>query len=190
MSRTTFQIQADRLLAAHPFVNADPAELVSILTTCRTARVEAGKVLCHEGEPGSELFFLLSGRVSVTKRDHAGQTSAIGSVSAPSLLGQMAVIDRSRRTATCVAAEECVVAAMDQATFARLMRDTGPPGITLRRLLLSSLTRQLVEGNGRLRQLMDRAATVAAGGADHEALSGELLRTSSVLNGWTEIEVP
>jgi len=190
VSQSTIQAMALRLLAAHPFVDADPTELVSILATCRTVRIAPGRALCHEGEPGLELFFLLSGRIAVSKQDHAGQTTALGTVSAPSLLGQLAVIDRSRRTATCTADEESAVAAMDQATFGRLMRDTGPPGITLRRLLLSSLTRQLVEGNGRLRNLMDQVATGAGNGHDPEALSGELLRTSGVLNGWSDVQVP
>lgn len=183
MSPGSWRRQAHRLLAAHPYVDATPEDVEAILADCTVRRVLQGEHLCREGDPGTRLFVLLEGTISIVKRDIAGTDRPIGKVRAPTLLGQMGIIDRARRGATCVAATDAVVASMDQGTFQALVRQTTPRAAALRRLLLSSLTRQLVHGNGRLRVLI--AARRETDGANTDA-AAQLLRASGVLEGWTE----
>jgi CRP-like cAMP-binding protein len=186
MSLGSWRRQAHRLLAAHPYVDAAPEDVEAILADCMVRRVPRGECLCREGDAGTRLFVLLEGTISIIKRDIAGTDRPVGEVRAPTLLGQMGIIDRARRGATCVAATDAVVAGMDQGTFQALVRQTTPRAAALRRLLLSSLTRQLVHGNGRLRVLL--AAQGETEGV-HTDAAAELLRASGVLEGWTEDEV-
>ena len=183
MSVSSWREQAHRLLSAHPYVDAAPADLEALLSECTVRRVPRGEVLCREGDPGTRLFVLLDGTISIVKRDVAGTDRPVGEVRAPTLLGQMGIIDRARRTATCIAATDAVVAAMDQGTFQELVRQTSPRGAALRRLLLSSLTRQLVHGNDRMRALLS-ARHEAPEGAPEQATA--LLRAAGVLEGWTD----
>jgi CRP/FNR family cyclic AMP-dependent transcriptional regulator len=175
--------QAHRLLAAHPYVDASPDDIEAILSDCTVRRVPRGECLCREGDPGTRLFVLLEGTISVVKKDVAGIERPVGEVRAPTLLGQMGIIDRARRTATCIAATDSIVAGMDQGTFQSLVRQTTPRAAALRRLLLSSLTRQLVHGNDRLRALITARHEAPAASGD---AAEELLRASGVLEGWTD----
>jgi len=183
VSPSTWLGQARRLLAAHPHVDAAPEDIESLLSMCTVRRIPQGETLCREGDPGTRLFVLLAGTITVVKRDVTGTDRHVGDVRAPTLLGQMGIIDRARRTATCTAATDCVVAAMDQGTFQDLVRQTTPTAAALRRLLLSSLTRQMVHGNDRMRALF-----AARGGAstDPDAPRTGLLQARGVLEGWTD----
>jgi CRP-like cAMP-binding protein len=183
MSPTSWRAQAHRLLSAHPYVDAAPADVEALLSACTVRRVPRGEVLCREDDPGTRLFVLLEGTISVVKRDVAGTDRPVGEVRAPTLLGQMGIIDRARRTATCIAATDAVIAGMDQGTFQDLVRQTSPRGAALRRLLLSSLTRQLVHGNDRMRALF-AAREGDAPAAPEQAT--ELLHAAGVLEGWTD----
>jgi CRP-like cAMP-binding protein len=141
-------------------------------------------VVVREDDPGTELYFLLRGSIAILKRDVAGKQRPVGELRAPTLLGQIGVVDRSRRTATGVAASEVIVAVLDPANFQRLVRETHPRGRALRRLLLSSLTQQLVTANERLRDLLAARSNPAAAG--RAGLGEAFLRASGVLEGSTE----
>ena len=159
-----YQVQARRLLAAHTEVRATSDDLVAILQTCTVRVVPKGQPVVREDDAALELFFLLRGSIAILKRDLEGKQRPVGEVHAPTLLGQMGIIDRARRTATCVAATEVILAVMDQATFQRHIRDTTAGGRALRQLLLSSLTHQLTSGNARLQDLLAARADPAAAG--------------------------
>lgn len=178
-----YRLQADRLRAAHPQAQIETDALVTILRACSVRVVPRGDVVCREDDAGLELFFLLRGSIAVLKRDIDNKQRPVGEIAAPTLLGQMGVIDRARRTATCVAASEVIIAVMAQATFQQLVRATSEDGRALRRLLLSSLTHQLISGNARLRDLMAARADPAAAG--RAGLRDALLRASGLLEGWT-----
>ena len=148
--------RARAILEANPQVQASAEEVVGMLATCHTRVLQNGEIICREGEPSLEMWWILEGSVRVY-REEAG--TELGLVRAPQMLGQMGIIDRARRSATCAAAEDRTrLAAMDRATFRNLIRQTDGRGIALRRLLLSSLTHQLTESNAHLRRV------VAAGG--------------------------
>lgn len=175
---------ADRLLAAHREVTAEVADVVAWLASCEIRQLGEGKIICREGDVGSELYVLLEGRVFVEKSDLSGESRRVGEVTAPTLLGQMAMIDRARRTATCAAATEVWVATMGRDRFRRLIRSTDPAGTALRRLLLSSLTQQLLSGNTRLGELLTESEGRAELESKSEGISGALLKASGLLEGW------
>lgn len=179
MSDRVYEVLANALLEAHPYAGGQAEHVVRILQACAPRELAEGEVLCREGAPGWELYILLRGRVRVEKTGPEGDAVYLGSVSAPAILGQMAILDRSRRSATCVAEGTALVVVMDQPRFDALVRSTEPEGHTLRRLLLSSLTRQLVKGNAHLRRVM---ASMEAGQGDPKP---GLRQARAVLEGWT-----
>lgn len=146
--------RARRLIEAHPFPGASPQALVALLQRCQPLRLMDGAELCHEGEPGSALFFLVEGAVQVSRLDSRGQSRPLARLDAPALVGHMAVIDGSPRSATCTAIGTVRALALDRATWTSLMGEASPEGSSLRRLLLSSLSQQLSGGNRQLRTLL------------------------------------
>ena len=99
--------------------------------------VSAGSVLFEQGDAPTSAFLLEQGQIEVTTR-HGDDNRRLGVLVAGDLLGEMAVIDDSPRTATATALTDCVLTPIDRAQFAERLDDADP---VVRALLLSQLTR-------------------------------------------------
>ena len=124
----------------------------ALLARCEARRIEPGGVLCRAGDPGDTLFILLSGAVSVAA-EGPGAPEPVGHVEAPEVLGALALLDHTRRSATCTATTEVECAVLRGTDFATLLRESSEEGSALRWLVLASLTRQLARTNARLAAL-------------------------------------
>ena len=77
-----------------------------------------GETILAEGGIAKEMYLLRSGRVSV--RVHGKIVEEIG---AGGIFGEMALIDRSPRSATVVALEPCEAVPIDERLFVILVQD-------------------------------------------------------------------
>jgi serine/threonine protein phosphatase PrpC len=75
-------------------------ELVRVMNIAEVKWYEAGQTLLTEGEPGDEMFVILSGKVSITKNG-----AEINSLSKGAHFGEMALVDRGPRSASAQVAE-------------------------------------------------------------------------------------
>ena len=75
--------------------------------------------LFHEGDRGDSMYVLLEGSADV----RVGET-LVESATPGALLGEMALVDSSPRTATVVATEPCRLAKIDQRRFHFLVQQT------------------------------------------------------------------
>ncbi len=78
--------------------------------------VKAGENLFTEGDFGNCMYLLKSGRIDVKAGERLLTTVGPGEI-----LGEMALIDRSRRSATAVAAAESEIIRIDEGRFLRLV---------------------------------------------------------------------
>ena len=141
---------AARLLLTNPFPGKSQRELVQIIQACQLEVFSDGETILTEGESGGELYFLMEGEVTVLKRDTDGQDRELVVMTAPTMFGHMALVDGSARSASCRARGRVTVAKMTRALYQDLLAKPHPIGTTFRRLMLATLTRQLVDGNARL----------------------------------------
>ena len=83
-----------------------------------TARVEvrAGEIIFQEGDEPTTAFLIESGTIEILT-DSAGEAVALAQIGAGDLLGEMAVIDASPRTATARAVTDCVLVAIDRTSI-------------------------------------------------------------------------
>ncbi len=146
---------AKRLVANHPFPGANHAVLEELLDRGEIRKMSSDERLCNEGDPGNEMWFLLRGSIKVQRKDMGGIVRDLCTIQAPALIGHMAVIDRSPRSASCVSEGEVELVALTTDIYDRLMTETSPTGSVLRRLLLSSLCGQLAQANSQVRELVD-----------------------------------
>ena len=79
----------------------DDAERADYLATLTAVTYPPGAVIFTEGGPGERFMFVTGGNASVTV---GGED--VASVGAGSILGELALLRGTRRTATCVATEE------------------------------------------------------------------------------------
>ena len=146
--------QSRTLLQAHPVRGVSPEALARVLTGAQLKRMDNGDVLCSEGDPGDAMYFLLDGAIKVTRTDPYGKVRELAVVQSPALVGHMALIDHSPRSANCTASGRTVVASLTRKTWSKMLHEPTSRGTALRRILCASLTRQLVGANERIRVLV------------------------------------
>ncbi len=95
------------------FANLDGKYIKGIAQICTERSFQPGDALMRQGEDGIGLFIILSGRVRVEKVDMAGKQVEIATNGAGDILGEFAVLDGAKRTATVTATEptSCLVLA-------------------------------------------------------------------------------
>src|SRR5262245_16138379 len=88
-------------------------DLRRLATSVREQRLEADQVLFFQGEEGHECYVILAGELEVVA--HPGRTEVRLEVrSAGQLIGEMAVIDPSPRSAMVRALTDCHLAALNE----------------------------------------------------------------------------
>lgn len=97
---------------------------------------KAGDAIFREGEPGEAMFAVVEGEVEIRKRDRLLETVPQGAV-----FGEMALIDRSPRSADAIAKTECSVAVVTQRRFTFLIQETPFFAVDIMRVLAERLRR-------------------------------------------------
>ncbi len=146
---------AKLLVANHPYPGASDEVLGHVLGHGEFRAIHDGEPLCEEGDPGDEMWFLVRGKIMVQRTDSEGVKRELSTVKTPGLIGHMALIDRSRRSATCIAIGDVELVVMDALVYDRLIAEASATGSALRRLLLSSLCGQLAQANAQIRKLVE-----------------------------------
>jgi CRP-like cAMP-binding protein len=176
---------AHTLLQQHGIDDNGAVALASALSTCFKRDVIDGEALCSEGDPASEMWVLTRGTVRVLKKDYLGTSRELAMIHAPALLGHMALVVRKLRSATCIAAGDVEVVVLDHGRFEALERDPGPSGDIIRRLLISSMTRQLHRGNNEIRRIIHNDAAENAFEEDAtDRIEPEMLQAEATFDGW------
>jgi len=96
--------------------------------------------LCREGDPGDVLYFILSGQVSVAVPLTHHRSGRISTISAGSAFGEMAMLDRGKRSADVVTDERVTCQILD---YSRLEAETSPLGMCIRWKLITNIGREL-----------------------------------------------
>jgi CRP/FNR family transcriptional regulator, cyclic AMP receptor protein len=113
----------ERLAECQMLADLPWADLETLAKYVQAYRAAAGGTIFGEGEAGDFLGFVLAGRVEIRKEDHDGVAQVVGSIAAGRSLGEMAVIDGEKRSATCVAqGGEVLVALLTKHSFDELLR--------------------------------------------------------------------
>jgi CRP/FNR family transcriptional regulator, cyclic AMP receptor protein len=81
--------------------------------------VPSGLVLFREGEPGKEMYILLQGTAEISVGGDVVETATPGA-----LLGEMALVDSSARSATVITRSDCKFVAVDGKQFDLLVRES------------------------------------------------------------------
>lgn len=81
--------------------------------------IQAGVPLFNEGEPGSTMYVLMEGSATVVVAGHVIEVAKPGS-----LLGEMALVDSSVRSATAIARSNCYVLPINMTQFDLLVRES------------------------------------------------------------------
>lgn len=124
------------------------------------------RTLFREGDAPTTAFLIESGEIEVSTQQQ-GQRRVLGVLGAGDLLGEMAVIDDSPRTATATAISDCVLTPIDRAQFAERLATADP---VVRALLMSQLSRY----RAALAQLSDQRSVARPKRAESDGAAASL----------------
>jgi membrane protein len=89
-------------------------------------------ILFNEGDAGSEMFYILSGRVCL-ERVNCSVKKTLAEMGPGQYFGEMAALIDIRRSATARALEDSHLAVIDEATFRNLMRESRDVALSMLR---------------------------------------------------------
>ena len=101
-----------------------------------TRNFAAGQQIFREGEPGDFMYVVVEGEVDLFIHDRLVESLRAGGV-----LGEMALIDQTPRSASAVARTECRLVAIDERRFKFLVQQTPNFSLQLMRVIADRLRR-------------------------------------------------
>ncbi len=132
----------------------DDAELDTLVGAATARAARAGDVLLREGEPGRSCLVLVRGEVEVVKR--VGEAERVVAVMPTgSLLGQVALVDRSPRTATVRARTDVALLELGRDVFETLLRAQSPLALRFQEQIAIAGARQLRHSTEALARIVE-----------------------------------
>jgi diguanylate cyclase (GGDEF)-like protein len=144
------------------FAGFGESDLASIAAEMGVRAYAAGQTLVREGDEGDELFIISKGTVTVSICCADGASLEVSTLRSGDFFGEMSVVERAPRSATCVALEDCELFSLSEADFESLMR---AKPLVAARLMRSMLEVQL----SRLQSLGSLVAEMAQWGDEARA---------------------
>ncbi|NOZ85829.1 MAG: cyclic nucleotide-binding domain-containing protein [Deltaproteobacteria bacterium] len=85
------------------FVSLHPEELDMLAELSQERKFTAGEVVFNEGDVGDSLYVIVSGAVNILRKDKNGKQRSIAVLKEGEFFGEMSLIDKEYRSATCSA---------------------------------------------------------------------------------------
>ena len=123
-----------------------PYELESIASLCQERTFQKGDVIATQGDPGDELFIICSGFVEVLRSSTSPESSpkTVVNLGQGQIFGEMALVDRGKRSATVRAlSEKTVVQVLNRDDFDRLCDKNHHLGYIVMRNIAADLSFKL-----------------------------------------------
>lgn len=98
--------------------------------------VPAGEVIFREGDVGDVMYVVVDGEIDVVYHNNLLETVTSGSV-----IGEMALIDQSPRSATATAKTDCRLVEVDQRRFSFMVQETPFFALEIMKIMADRLRR-------------------------------------------------
>ncbi|GAB4118550.1 MAG: SpoIIE family protein phosphatase [Roseiflexaceae bacterium] len=166
----------ERLRNTSLFTRISEADLAVVAARVSERLLTAGEVLFREGSEGKSCFVILSGALEVLT-ELAGEEFRLEVRQAGQIIGEMALIDRSPRSATVRATVDSSLAELDEQGFYALMH--ADPEVALE-LLRSGTARLRRTNRDMISNLESKNAQLSKAYQDLQAAQHELIRLNRI----------
>lgn len=120
--RESGQLGARALLRANALFRDLPRDTLAFIARLGYTRpMRQGEILYLQGDAGDGLFLILSGEVRISATGAEGQELHLNTLTAGDVMGEIALIDGGRRTATATAIRTGTLFCIDRADFLELV---------------------------------------------------------------------
>lgn len=106
------------------FRNVDDRDLSTFAGSLREQVLRRGQVLFREGDHGHEMFLVRAGAIVISKTITGRVEQVLARIGPGDFFGEMALFDRSPRSATVQADTDVTLLVLDRAALARLTEDS------------------------------------------------------------------
>ncbi len=133
----------DNLNKLDIFSALSPESMKHVLRLMKRQDVAKGWILFREGSEGSVMYVVLSGTVSISIAADNQEELEVARVGAGSFFGEMSILEKDVRSATCRAEEDCVLLSLNAENFRRLMLSHPETAIGIMQRMLQTATGRL-----------------------------------------------
>jgi hypothetical protein len=111
-----------------------PIDLKHIATIADERVFHAGELIARQGDPGDELFIIVSGKVIVREGVADRSERTVGEV-----VGEMSIITQEPRIASLIAVDQVRVLGLDRSEFEGMLRERPAISLAVMRVLIARL---------------------------------------------------
>ena len=129
----------DTLAKVNLFSTLNKKELQALANSSQERSFKAGTKLVSQGDSGSALYVIKSGKARVTMHGGDGEERTVNTVGAGEVMGEMALLDDQPRSATVTAVDDVTALVLPVWEFRGVLKSH--PDIALK--LLAVLSRRL-----------------------------------------------
>lgn len=130
--------------------NFPPAEILSAARYFSINNATQDETIFKEGDMGTFMCLIIEGTVSVQKANFEGDNVELAHLGKDRTIGEMAVLDGERRSATCVAATDCTLLILSKDSLEKMILETPRIAAKVIRAIAVSLSRRLRMADGKL----------------------------------------
>ncbi len=131
------------LRATELFAGLDKNAAQALASRLISRTYRRGQPLFYQGDPGDALFVLVDGTVAIVVTSENGDRMVLTTLQPPDVLGEIALLDGGRRSASAEAIEDTAVLVLSRPAFLELMGE--PPFVEQLMRSLGALVRRLSE---------------------------------------------
>jgi len=127
------------------FSSLASGELRRVRRFLKEHRVPAGKVIFREGEVGLLMYIILSGTVSISIKTADGKEVEVSRILEGSFFGEMSILEKTVRSATCRTLDFCHMLSLDWKGFRTLMKRHPRASIKVIQHMLNTATSRFLK---------------------------------------------
>ena len=140
----------DMLLNSPLLSSFRPAEILSAARYFSLNHVAQDDVVFNEGDMGTFMCLIIEGNISVQKSNLEGDNIKLANLPKGRTFGEMAVLDGERRSATCIAATDCLLLTLSKESLDKMIEEMPAIAAKLIRVVAIALSRRLRMADGKL----------------------------------------
>lgn len=136
------------------FSSLNAEELRKVRRFLKEHRMPAGEVIFREGEVGLLMYIILSGTVSISIKAADGEEVEVSRIPEGSFFGEMSILEKTARSATCRTLDSCHMLSLDWEGFRTLMTHHSRISIKVIQHMLNTATSRFLKTNSFLSDML------------------------------------
>lgn len=140
----------DLLMDCDLFKNFPSRDIQTVARYFSLSELEEGETVFSEGDPGTFMCIVGSGDIAVLKSNLDEEKVTLATLHEGRTFGEMALLDGERRSATCVAATDCVLLTLSQESLDKMLTEAPRTAATVIRAVAIALSKRLRMADGKL----------------------------------------